>query len=134
MTTTYDIFSHTIDGKTVKVYAIAANLTYFVTDTPVTGIQGAPRTYAVKGGSVRRFPGDPAPYNRAGFTATRSLPVARGRAIPGKPFVLTDGIETRQFSYVGSLSTLYAYLLGSAKLNFTLVSPSGAARPIVKTP
>ena len=134
MTTPYDIFSHTIDGKTVKVYAIDANLTYFVTDTPVTGIAGAPVTYAVKGQTVRRFPGAPAPYNRAGFTATRSLPVARGRAIPGKPFVLTDGIETRQFSYVGSLSTLYAYLLGSAKLNFTLVSPSGASRPIVKNP
>ena len=134
MSTTYETFSHTIDTKTVKVYAIAANLTYFVTDTPVVPGVGTPVTYAVKGGAVHRFPGDPAPFNRAGFTATRSLPVARSRAIPGKPFVLTDGVETRQFSYVGSLSTLYAYLLNSAKLNFTLVSPSGAARPIVKTP
>jgi hypothetical protein len=134
MTTTYDIFSHSIDGKTVKVYAIEANLTYFVTDTPVTGVAGAPITYAVKGSTVHRFPGDPNPFNRAGFTAKRSLPVARGRAIPGKPFVLSDGIETRQFSYVGSLSTLYAYLTSSASRSFNLVSPSGASRQIVKNP
>ena len=134
MTTTYETFSHTIDTKTVKVYAIAANLTYFVTDTPVVPGVGAPVTYAVKAQTVRRHPSDPAPYNRAGFTATRSLPVARGRALPGKPFVLTDGIETRQFSFVGSLSTLYAYLLNTAKQDFTLISPSGAARLIKKTP
>ena len=134
MNITYETFSHSIDGKTVKVFAIPANLNYFVTDTPYTGAAGTPISYAVPAQTVRRFPGDPSPYNRAGFTATRSLPVARKRAIPGKPFVLSDGIETRQFSFVGSLSTLYAYLLNAAKQDFTLISPSGAARLIKKNP
>ena len=130
----YDTFSHSVNGKSVKVYAIKDNWNYFVTDTAdVPGVTPSV-SYAVRGQSVHRFPGDPLPYNRAGFTATRSLPVARKRTLPGKPFVLTDGIETRQFSFVGSLSSLYAYCLSAAKQDFTLISPSGAARPIKKTP
>ena len=131
---TYDTFSHSVNGKSVKVFAIKENWNHFVTDT--ADVPGATPSvsYPVRGQSVHRFPGDPQPFNRAGFTATRSLPVARKRSIPGKPFVLTDGIETRQFSFTGSLSSLYAYCLSAAKLDFTLISPSGAARVIKKNP
>ena len=130
----YDTFSHTVNGKSVKVYAIKENWTYFVTDTAdVPGVTPSV-TYSVKGSSVHRFPGDPLPFTRGGFTATRTLPVARKRTIPGKSFWLTDGIETRQFSFTGSLSSLYAYVLSASTKDLTLISPSGASRPIKKTP
>ena len=130
----YETFSHTVDGKTVKVYAIKDNWNYFVTDTPDLPGALVNKTYAIPSSQVHRWPGDPLPFNRKGYTATRALPVARGRALPGKPFVLTDGIETRQFSFTGSLTSLYSYVLGAAKIDFTLVSPSGKSYLIDKTP
>ena len=130
----YDTFSHTVEGKEVKVYAIAANWNYFVTDTADVAGSAVSKTYSVPGSQVHRFPGDPLPFNRGSYSATRTLPVARGRAIPGKPFVLTDGIETRQFSYTGSLTSLYAYVTSAVKKDCTLVSSAGKARPIKKAP
>ena len=130
----YKTFSHSVNGKEVKVYAIEDNWNYFVTDTADVAGTTVSKTYRVPGSQVHRFPGDPLPFNRGAYTATRALPVARGRALPGKPFILSDGIETRQFSFTGSLTSLYAYVMSAAKKDFTLVSPSGKSRPIVKGP
>jgi hypothetical protein len=130
----YKTFSHSVNGKSVKVYAIEDNWKYFVTDTPDAPGVIASKTFSMPATSVHRFPGDPLPFNRKSYSATRSLPVARGRTIPGKPFVLTDGIETRQFSFTGSMTSLYSYVVSAATKNCTLISPSGASRAIVKNP
>ena len=129
----YDRFSHTVDGATVKVYAIAENWTYFVTDTPDTGGAAVPVSWSMGSTTVRRFPGDPEPYQRAGSTGNRALPKTVSRILPGQSFVLSDGVETRQFSYVGSLSRLYAYCLSAAKKDFTLISSTGKPYPVKKT-
>ncbi len=128
----YQSFTHTVDGKTVRVWAIKENWTYFVTDTGDDASTITPVTWTVGTGKVRRFPGDPEPYTRNSYTAKRALPVTRGKAIPGKPFALEDQNEFRVFSYVGSLSALYSVLTAKVKADCALHTPSGRTMPIVK--
>lgn len=128
----YQSFTHTVDGKKVRVWAIDANWTHFVTDTPDTEEPLVPVTWSVGSTKVRRFPGDPEPYTRGGYTARRALPATRGKAIPGKPFALEDQGEFRVFSYVGSLTNLYSILKTKLKADCVLHTPSGRTMPIIK--
>ena len=129
----YQSFTHTVDGKKIRVWAIKENWTYFVTDTSDAAQAIAPVTWSVGLTKVRRFPGDPEPFTRRGYTATKTLPVTRGRAIPGKPFALEDDTHFRVFSYVGSLSHLYAILSTNKKRTMVLHTPSGRSMVIEDT-
>lgn len=128
----YQSFTHTVDGKTLRIWAIKENLQYFATETPDSEAPVLPVNWTVGATKVRRYPGDPEPYNRAGYTATKALPITRGKAIPGKPFALDDGTEFRVFSYVGSLTALYSILKTKIKIDCVLHTPSGRSFPIVK--
>ena len=128
----YQSFSHTVDGKKIRVWAIAANLEHFVTATPDAASAITPVTWSVGATKVHRYPGDPQPYDRKAYSATKALPVTRGKAIPGKPFALEDGTEFRVFSYVGSLTHLYEWLTTKVKADCVLHTPSGRTFPIDK--
>jgi hypothetical protein len=127
-------FTGTVDSKQVRVWAVEANFAHFVTATPDQDSVPVVRSWVVGDSKIRRYPGDPSAFTRKGYTATRSLPVTRGRAIPGKPFVLDDGTEVRQFSFVGSLSRLISWLNTKVKADCMLYSPAGRAYVIKKTP
>jgi hypothetical protein len=128
----YQSFSGTADGKSVRIWAIKANLEYFATITPDAITAPTPVTWNVPAGKVHRFPGDPSPFDRAAYTATRALPVTRGKAVPGKPFALEDANEFRVFSYVGALTTLYEVLQTKLKADCVLHTPSGRNMPLLK--
>lgn len=128
----YQSFSGTVDSKSVRIWAIKANLEHFATFTADATAAPKTVTWNVAAGLVHRYPGDPQPYNRRSFTATKALPISRGKAIPGKPFALEDFTEFRVFSYVGALSTLYALLKSKVKADCVLHTPSGRNFPIDK--
>ena len=128
----YQSFTSTADGKSVRIWAIKANLEYFATFTPDAAAAPKTVTWNVAAGTVHRFPGDPEPYARKAYTATKALPVTRGKAIPGKPFALEDANEFRVFSYVGALTTLFEVLGTKVKADCVLHTPSGRTMPITK--
>ena len=128
----YQSFSATADGKSVRIWAIKANLDHFATFTADAAAAPKAVTWNVPAGKVHRYPGDPQPYDRKSYTATRALPVTRGKAIPGKPFALEDLTEFRVFSYVGALTTLYEVLGTKVKADCVLHTPSGRSMPIDK--
>lgn len=121
----YESFSGTVGSKKVRVWAIKANLTHFATATADSATAPAAVTWNVGATKVRRYPGDPTPFNRLGYTATKQLPITRGKAIPGRPFALQDLSEYRTFSYVGALTTLVEWLRPKVKADCMLITPSG---------
>ena len=122
------------DGQPFFIYGEPENINYFVnTDlesVSVTGVQN--RESAVRTHPRRRYPGDSAPYNVPGHTRTWLYDPGRtsGNALPGSSFILTDGVETRQFTLQGNIIDLHSYLVGEASMALVLKTASGASYPI----
>lgn len=123
-------------GNELKIWTIAPeNLDYFI-DIEGSGLdsRGAEDVVVAesnsKGGtsSVKRYPGDPSPYNRTNTSRKimKNRTVRHGNALPGKSFVLDDGTEKRQFTYQGDLRALHALLVGNLKVNVKFTHYNGA--------
>jgi len=107
-----------------------ANINYFL-NTPLapdseTGVVN--KTTTVKAHPRRRYATDGAPINVSGGSREFLYDPGRrnGSAIPGNPFILADGIETRSFMYTGNFIDLHAFFVGEAKMALTLYSQSAA--------
>ena len=107
-----------------------ANINYFL-NTPLspdseTGVVN--KTTTVKAHPRRRYATDSAPINVSGGSRVFLYDPGRrnGSAIPGNPFILADGVETRSFMYTGNFIDLHAFFVGEAKMPLTLYSQSAA--------
>ena len=107
-----------------------ANINYFIT-TPLapdstTGVVN--KTAAVKAHTRRRYVDDSVPVNVSATTREFLFDPGRrnGSALPGNPFILADGTETRSFMYTGNFVDLHAFFVGEAKADMVLYSQSAA--------
>ena len=123
-------------GNELKIWTIAPeNLNYFV-DVAGAGLEPQGSSDVVvaetvsKGGKsqVRRYPGDPTPFQRSNTSAKvmKNRTVRHGAALPGRGFTLDDGTEMRSFTYQGDLRALHALLVGNLKMNVKFTHYNGA--------
>ena len=115
---------HSLDAKGTALIGPTANINYFL-KTPLTpdsaeGIVN--KTTTRKSASVRRYKGDPAPYTRPGGTVEFMYDPGRIdlQTLPGRPVVLVANGERRQFSLVGDVMDLHAFLVTNAKYDMKL--------------
>jgi len=117
-------------GTDFFIYGEPANINYFLKTTlePVTVAGAENRQSTVSAHTRRRYVGDPTPINVSGSSREWLYDPGRkvGNALPGSPFILSDGIETRQFTLQGNIVDLHAFLVGDAKVAMTLTSADGA--------
>ena len=104
------------------------NLTYFA---DVTGLQdktasGADIESSVSSHSRGSFMRDPAPSTVVAHQRYLSTGIRQSKGgFPGSKITLSDGLETRDFSYTGTMSGLVAWLKTTAKVEITLYGPTG---------
>ena len=128
------IEKHTLGETSAAIWAETANLNYFLktelTPDTVGGVEN--RTKNIPKRTVRRYVGDPNPYEIQAQTGVRYLydPGRRnGGATPGQEMILADGVEKRSMTYTGSFLDVHAYFVGNAKMDLTLYS-AGASYSI----
>ncbi len=118
------------DGKDFFIYGEPANINYFVKTALESVSVGSvvDKSASVKAHTRRKYVGDTAPSNVSGFTREFMYDPGRtsGNALPGKPFILSDGVETRQFTLQGNIMDLHSYLVGDAKVALKLTTNDGA--------
>ena len=118
------------DGETFFIYGEPANINYFVKTALESVSVGAVvnKTSEVQAHTRRRYVGDQTPSNVQKFNREFMYDPGRtsGNALPGKPFILSDGVETRQFTLQGNIIDLHAYLVGEAKVALKLTTNDGA--------
>ena len=123
------IQKHSIAGSDLAIWAETANINYFVNTDLAPDSQGGVTNVQqnVKAHTRRQYVGDTTLSNVSAHSRTTLVDPGRksGSAIPGSPFILTDGTETRQFRYTGSFTDLHAYLVGDAAMDLDLYSPTG---------
>ncbi len=124
------IQKHVFDASGNGIYAETANINYFL-KTPLApaSAEGAQnKTANVSAFSRRRYPGDPEPSNVSASTREFLYDPGRrnGNATPGSPFILDDGVEKRSFTFTGPFTDLHAFLVGDAKMDFRVFSPSAS--------
>jgi len=124
------IQKHVYDANGNAIYAETANINYFLkTELAPASAAGAQTKQAnVKAFSRRRYPGDAEPSNVSATTREFLYDPGRrnGNATPGSPFILDDGVEKRAFTFTGPFLDLHAFLVGDAKMDFTVYSPSAS--------
>lgn len=122
------------DGVDFFIYGEPANINYFVnTDlepVSVAGVQN--RQSAVRAHTRRQYPGDTTEINVSASTRDWLYDPGRqsGSALPGNSFILTDGVETRQFTLQGNIIDLHSYLVGEASMALVLKTSRGASYSI----
>ena len=123
-------------GNELTIWTIAPeNLNYFI-DVAAAGLEQQTSADVVvalsqtKGGnaSVKRYPGDPSPFNRANVArqVMKNRTVRHGATLPGRRFILDDGTERRQFTYQGGVKALHALLVGHLKMDAKFTNYNGA--------
>ena len=114
----------------IAIYGEPANINYFVTTDLEPASEGAvvDKSSSVKTFKRRRFVGDDEPVSVVAHTREYMFDPGRrnGGGTPGKPFILDDGTERRQFSFTGTVKDLHAYIVGEAAMDLTLFSPSAS--------
>lgn len=121
------IEKHSIPNSTAAIWGETVNLNWFLNEElPADTIGGVEtRTKSVPARSVRRYKGDPNPYEIKALTEVRYLydPGRKnGGATPGQELILVAGAEKRSFTYVGSFVDVHAFLLGAVKYDTTVYS------------
>ena len=124
------IQKHVFDLEGHAIYAETANINYFLKTalTPASAEGVVNKQANVKERTVRRYPGDPTPYRIPAGTREYLYDPGRrnGNATPGQPFILDDGVEKRSFTFTGPFTDLHAFLVGDAKMDFRVFSPSAS--------
>lgn len=124
------IQKHVYDDNGNGIYAETANINYFLKTplAPASSEGVVNKTANVSAFSRRRYPGDPTPSNVSASTREFLYDPGRrnGNATPGSPFILDDGVEKRSFTFTGPFTALHAFLVGDAKMDFTVYSPSAS--------
>ena len=129
------IQKHSFPDANFAIWAETANINYFVKSALVPDSQGGVTNVQqnVKAHTRRQYVGDTTLSNVGAHSRTTLVDPGRksGSAIPGSPFILSDGTETRQFRYTGSFTELHAYLVGDAAMDLELFSSTGT-RYVIK--
>ena len=124
------IQKHVFDLEGHAIYAETANINYFLKTalTPASAEGVVNKTASVSAFSRRRYPGDPEPSNVSASSRDFLYDPGRrnGNATPGQPFILDDGVEKRSFTFTGPFTDLHAFLVGDAKMDFRVFSPSAS--------
>ena len=124
------IQKHVYDAEGNAIYAETANINYFLkTELAPASSEGVSnKTASVKAHTRRRYPGDSTPANIPVSSRDFLYDPGRrnGNATPGSPFILDDGVEKRAFTYTGPFTDLHAFLVGDAKMDFRVFSPSAS--------
>lgn len=122
------IQKHTYDASGNAIYAETANINYFLKTAlePDTVGGVVNKQTEVKAYSRRRYKGDDEKANMKVSTRNFMYDPGRrnGNATPGSPFVLDDGVEKRSFTFTGPFADLHAFLVGDAKMDLKVFSPS----------
>jgi len=124
------IQKHTYDASGNAIYAETANINYFLKTAlePDTVGGVVNKQSEVKAFTRRRYKGDDEKANIK--TSTRAYLYDPGRrngnATPGAPFILDDGEEKRSFTFTGPFTDLHAFLVGDAKMDLRVYSPSAS--------
>lgn len=125
-----------IPSYPLAIWAEPDNLNYFLTTTltPDAAEGTTNNNVTVKAHSRRQYPGDIITMNVSGHSRTYMTDPGRkvGSALPGKPFILDDGTEKRQFTMVGNVVDLHAFLSSDIKKECKLYT-TGARYVIPKT-
>ena len=120
------------DSSNIKggdLYDKFGNLQYFA---DVTGLDDKTKTGQdlasnVSSHSRDSFMRDPAPSTVKAHTRYVSTGLRQSKGgFPGFTVTLSDGTETRDFSYTGTMSGLVAWLKTTAKVEISLYGPTGA--------
>ena len=124
-----------LDGTDSAIWAEPANLNWFL-KTPLTPDAAAGvtnKSTTVKAHTRRQYVGDVTLVNVSTHTMEYMVDPGRksGSAVPGSPFVVSDGTEKRQFRFTGSFMDVHALFLGDAKTDLDLYSPTGTRYSIV---
>lgn len=118
-----------LDGTDTAIWAEPANLNYFLKEalTPdsaagVTNVETRRKAH-----QRRQYKGDTTLITVPEGPMQYMVDPGRksGSALPGKPFVVTDGIEKRQMRYVGDFMDVHAMFVGAAKADLDLFSATG---------
>jgi hypothetical protein len=124
------IQKHTYDASGNAIYAETANINYFLKTAlePDTVGGVVNKQSPVKAFSRRRYKGDDEKANIKATTRDYLYDPGRrnGNATPGSPFILDDGEEKRSFTFTGPFTDLHAFLVGDAKMDFRVYSPSAS--------
>ena len=118
-----------LDGTDSAIWAEPANLNHFL-KTPLEpdGAAGVTnKSTTVKAHTRRQYVGDTTLVNVSSHAMTYMVDPGRksGSAVPGSPFVVSDGTEKRQFRFTGSFIDVHALFVGDAKTDLELYSPTG---------
>ena len=115
---------HSIDGKNLAIIAETPNINYFLkTALEPDSTEGVVNKSSRKKEHKRRkYVGDPAPSNIPEHPYEFMYDPGRIdlQTLPGKSFILDDGTERRQMTYVGDVMDLHAFLVGDAKMDLKL--------------
>lgn len=115
---------HSIEGKNLAIIAETTNINYFLKTTLVpdsaTGVVN--KTATKKQHTRRKYVGDPAPSTVTAHSVEFMYDPGRIdlQTLPGKSFILDDGVEKRQFTFVGDVMDLHSFLVGDAKMDLKL--------------
>ena len=124
-----------LENTDTAIWAEPDNLNYFLTSalTPDSAAGVSNKTSTVKQHTRRQYKGDITTSTVS--THSREFMVDPGRksgsALPGSPFVVTDGTEKRTFRLVGDFMDVHALFLGDAKADLDLYSPTGTRYSII---
>ncbi len=115
---------HTIDGQDLAIIAETANINYFLkTELVPDSVDGVVnKTSTRKAHTRRKYVGDPAPSNVTSHSYEFMFDPGRIdlQTLPGRPFILDDGIERRQMTFVGDVIDLHSFLVSDAARDMKL--------------
>lgn len=132
------IQKHSIPDSDSAIWAETANINYFLsTDLTPDSVGSVTNVQLSKPGHTRRqYPGDSSLVNVSAHSATTIVDPGRksGNAVAGKPFIVSDGTEKRQFRYTGNWTDVHALFVGDVANETTLYSSTGTRYIIAGTP
>ena len=123
------IQKHTLPDSTSAIWAETDNLNYFssLSISPDSSEGVTNKQAQVEGKPRRAYPGDQNPAGVSSHPRTYMVDPGRksGNAVPGRPFVISDGTEKRQMRYTGRFMDVHAFFVGNVTVDTTLWSPTG---------
>ena len=123
------IQKHTLPDTNSAIWAETDNLNYFsslsISPDSSTGVTN--EQSQVAGHNRRQYPGDQSLSEVDSHPRVFMKDPGRksGNAVPGRPFVISDGTEKRQMRYTGRFMDVHAFFVGNVTVDTTLWSPTG---------
>ena len=115
---------HSVGDNGLAIIGETTNINYFLKTalTPDSSTGVVNKTSTKKAHTRRKYVGDVSPSNVSGHSYEFMYDPGRIdlQTLPGKSFILDDGIEKRQFTFVGDVMDLHSLFVGDAKMDLKL--------------